>query len=259
MNRTCPKIWDESLWQVQMLLIGSEAEPQGATPAERLYGKNIRLPVDFGLPQELVSAIDGDAVRLDLDALSIAPRDAAAQAAKERSDKTRDLIEYEVGNLVWLKNMVRIGKHAARQLGPFKIVQKLSPLLYKIAGIQGGRAIGRLHNVVNIVQLQLYKGTEDDVREQRGDGSEEVVEEVVSHVIDLDDELWFEVRWAGGEVTEVPWYNMVDIGADSVYTLNDALDVYLRDEENKDVRQRVRDRVTGVRVAQHQTGDDADD
>jgi hypothetical protein len=242
-----------------MLLLASVSEPQGSTPAERLYGRNIQLPFDFGLPQELVSAIDGDAVRKDLDSIALDRRNAAALASKQRYDATRDLTEFNVGDLVLRRNHRRVGKHSPRFLGPFEIAQKLSPLVYKLTGIPGGRSIGRMHNVVNIADLERFKGSKDDVREQRGDGPEQVVEAIVGDLIDDDEELWFNVRWHGGDETTVQWYNLIDID-DANVTTTEALELYLNQPRKRALRQRVTDLVAGVRAAKRKDGEeDADD
>jgi hypothetical protein len=154
-----------------------------------------------------------------------------AEELKNRQDEARDSIaiaqrkqkryydqrhkphEFEVGDLVILK-LNRFGPgykptkphfHKLAPLGkPFRIIEKISPLSYRIDLPTGTR----IHNVVSIIHLRKYHGTNDNLRPlpiQIDEEDEYEVERIEGQRTNAQGTTEYLVKWKGYGDHERTW------------------------------------------------------
>src|SRR5690606_6357160 len=134
---------------------------------------------------------------------------------KERYDKNRAKIKFEVGQQVWLRDHYK-KPLGPKKIGPFEIVEKKSDLSYKIKGVAGGPRLGKRYDVVNARDLKEYKS------------AEEVVKRVMDHRSQGDD-MVFKIEWADGSKTWEPFANLFDITKNGRVIYNKELVNYATD------------------------------
>ena len=138
-----PGDWDKKLRLVCMAYNTSVHKSTGFSPFFLLFGRQARLPVDlaYGIApmEEMTTQEYVRNLRQTLEKAYSTVRNytgAALEQQKELYDRRVHGDEYQVGDLVWLHNPV-IPKGAKRKLhcpwtGPFKVVKKLSTVVYRI-------------------------------------------------------------------------------------------------------------------------------
>ena len=127
-------------------------------PFEALYGRRCRSPIcwekvgDRGLLGPDIVQETTEKIRI------IRNRMVAAQnRQKSYADKRRVPLEFFIGDMVLLKvspmkRVVRIGKSNklnSRYAGPFKILERIEPLAYRLALLP---EMERIHNVFHVTQ-----------------------------------------------------------------------------------------------------------
>jgi hypothetical protein len=186
----------------------------GMTPNELRFAMQPRGLVDLMHPFEGTSET-AETLAEDLKNRRDEARDSIAIAQRKQkryADARRTPKEFEVGELVVLKlNRFGAGYKPlaghAHKLGPFgtpvRIVEKLSPLSYRIDLPAGSR----IHDVVSLVHLRKYRGTGADVRPLPTMVEEEPEWEVES----VDGERKsrgrkeYLIRWKGYGIHERTW------------------------------------------------------
>eukprot|EP00731_Ephydatia_muelleri_P005409 Em0002g1585a len=138
-----PSNWEQHLRKVCMAYNTSVQPSTGYTPFYLMFGRLARLPVDImygSCPTEPV--LPHQYVKTLKDTLESAytkarkHMQATAMRSEELYNRRVHGQEYEVGDLVWLNNLV-VPKGKSRKLhcpwtGPFKIIKKLSSVVYRI-------------------------------------------------------------------------------------------------------------------------------
>ena len=145
-----PGDWDKQLRVVCMAYNTSVHQSTGFSPFFLMFGRPARIPVDleYGTaPMEETSPQEyGRNLRQRLEKAFSAVRihtGAALERQKELYNRRVHGEEYQVGDLVWLHNPI-IPKGAKRKLhcpwiGPYKVVKKLSTVVYRIQDTRPSR------------------------------------------------------------------------------------------------------------------------
>jgi hypothetical protein len=152
--------WDQNLPYLAMGLRSAVSESTGFSPAQLMFGRDIRLPSDPEIGTR--SPVQPDpaswavvVTRRVRDAISLAHTSIKAQRDKQKpiyDSKHRDVAFVE-GELVlrrshWLsdKEAHFMSKLAPRWQGPFRIFQVCSPVTYKLKDLTTGRVMkGTFH------------------------------------------------------------------------------------------------------------------
>eukprot|EP00731_Ephydatia_muelleri_P013115 Em0007g425a len=157
-----PSNWEQHLRKVCMAYNTSVQPSTGYTPFYLMFGRLARLPVDImygSCPTEPV--LPHQYVKTLKDTLESAytkarkHMHATAMRSEELYNRRVHGQEYEVGDLVWLNNPV-VPRGRSRKLhcpwtGPFKIIKKLSSVVYRI---QDKRPGSRKRVVVHFDRLK---------------------------------------------------------------------------------------------------------
>ena len=157
-----PSNWEQHLRKVCMAYNTSVQPSTGYTPFYLMFGRLARLPVDImygSCPTEPV--LPHQYVKTLKDTLESAytkarkHMQATAMRSEELYNRRVHGQEYEVGDLVWLNNPV-VPRGRSRKLhcpwtGPFKIIKKLSSVVYRI---QDKRPGSRKRVVVHFDRLK---------------------------------------------------------------------------------------------------------
>ena len=140
------KDWDEYVPLVMMAYRSSVHESTGISASKMTFGHEIRLPIDmvFGQPERenseevygsqyanQLSERIGEIHEFARNRLQI-----ASDAIKRNYDIKSNLYEFQVGDAVWLYDPVRrVGLNPKLQRpwkGPYKVITKLSEILYRV-------------------------------------------------------------------------------------------------------------------------------
>jgi hypothetical protein len=131
-----------------------------ATPFEALYGRKCRSPVCWAEVGE-IQLIGPDLARETTEKIiKIKQRlQAARDRQKSYADIRRKPMEFQVGDRVLLKvspwkGMVRFGKHGKlnpRYIGPFKILERIGPVAYKL---ELPEELSRVHDTFHVSNLK---------------------------------------------------------------------------------------------------------
>lgn len=168
--------WDEYLPYILLAYRTTPHHTLKQTPFYMLYGRNVRFPFDTLIPQaprddlELQEIAAGHVDNL-IEKLKVADQVVRArlldQDQRRAADNAamKDLVQFSIGDLVWLHNPV-VKKGLTRKLtspwtGPWKVVDKFANLVnYKIHKMD---KVGRLINnaktrLVHVGRLKPYLG-----------------------------------------------------------------------------------------------------
>ncbi|GJZ73866.1 putative reverse transcriptase domain-containing protein [Tanacetum coccineum] len=131
-----------------------------AAPFEALYGRKCRSPVCWAEVGE--AQLTGPEIIHETTEKIFKIRD-RMQAARDRqksyADKRRRSLEFEVGDKVMLKvapwkGVMRFGKRGKlnpRYIGPFRIIERIGPVAYRLELPQ---ELSRVHNVFHVCNLK---------------------------------------------------------------------------------------------------------
>jgi hypothetical protein len=216
----CPEDWDAKLRAAEFAYNNSVHASTGFSPFFLNYGQHPRTPA------ALFAAVAVDAPPL---AATISRNSADAFAAKMRllvsrakqhletarerqkrfSDARRFHLTFEVGDMVWLNsgNLAIAGPHkkklSPRWIGPFKVLQVINPVAYKLELPSHTKA----HPVFHVSNLKPYQDGSSEFPERAATsrlppayyvGSEPawVVERIVSEDL-VNGQRVFLVKWKG--------------------------------------------------------------
>ncbi|GJS89397.1 putative reverse transcriptase domain-containing protein [Tanacetum coccineum] len=152
--------WDRHLPLVEFSYNNSYHTSIKAAPFEALYGRKCRSPVCWAEVGE--AQLTGPAIIHKTMEKIFKIRD-RMQAARDRqksyADKRRRPLEFEVGDKVMLKvapckGVMRFGKRGKlnpRYIGPFRIIERIGPVAYRLELPQ---ELSRVHNVFHICNLK---------------------------------------------------------------------------------------------------------
>ena len=154
--------WDKKLPLIEFSYNNSFQASIGMAPYEALYGRRCRSPVHWyeTREKELVST---DFIRKTTDAVKLIRRrmETAFSRQKSYADKRRRPLEFQVGDLVFLKvapfkGVMRFGKKgklSPRYIGPFEILERIGNVAYRLALPQ---ELAYVHNVFHVSMLKKY-------------------------------------------------------------------------------------------------------
>ncbi|GJZ32590.1 putative reverse transcriptase domain-containing protein [Tanacetum coccineum] len=152
--------WDRHLPLVEFSYNNSYHTSIKAAPFEALYGRKCRSPVCWAEVGE--AQLTGPEIIHETTEKIFKIRD-RMQVARDRqksyADKRRRPLEFEVGDKVMLKvapwkGVMRFGKRGKlnpRYIGPFRIIERIGPVAYRLELPQ---ELSRVHNVFHICNLK---------------------------------------------------------------------------------------------------------
>jgi hypothetical protein len=186
--------WDQNLPFLAMGLRSAVSQSTGFSPAQLMFGRDMRLPSDPEIGVVAEGEVDQKAwavvvARRVREAIASAHQNIKAQQDKQKPiyDKRHRDVGFVEGELVlrrahWLsdKDAHFMSKLAPRWQGPFRIVQVCSPVTYKLKDLLTGRI---LKGTFHINELKSYV---------EGDGQELTVPSNTRNVVlsdesDIDD------------------------------------------------------------------------
>ncbi|GJY65797.1 putative reverse transcriptase domain-containing protein [Tanacetum coccineum] len=152
--------WDKHLPLVEFSYNNCYHTSIKAAPFEALYDRKCRSPVCWAEVRE--AQLTGPEIIHETTENIFKIRD-RMQATRDRqksyADKRRRPLEFEVGDKVMLKvapwkGVMRFGKHGKlnpRYIGPFRIIERIGPVAYRLELPQ---ELSRVHNVFHICNLK---------------------------------------------------------------------------------------------------------
>ncbi|RWS19028.1 integrase core domain protein-like protein, partial [Leptotrombidium deliense] len=148
--------WDRVIKMIAWAYNTSVHETTGFSPFFLLYGREPRLPVNAALNSPSLGISDVETyqsqIRSALNTAHEIARENIKKAQikyKERGDKKRRAVEYNNGDLVLVYTPRRIKGKAEKLLhpyhGPFKVLRRLSTVVYEVAPVSGRRKPDFVH------------------------------------------------------------------------------------------------------------------
>jgi hypothetical protein len=227
--------WDELLDQAEFTYNSNKSASTNLSPFEAMYGFQPSTPVSNALsspeprPDKNVNTFIKDHTtrfKIIHDALLDAQRRMASQYDRSRKD-----ISFNVGDLVYLdasdlrKPPGLAHKLLPRFRGPFKILERPSPLNYRLSLPPNSRA----HDVFHVEKLlpahsrdqDLFPTSDDPVPDDTpvsdnlGDyyNEEYEVEKLITHRYDPQGNLQYKVRWSGFSAAHDSWQTLEDVAS----------------------------------------------
>ncbi|CAL2229315.1 unnamed protein product [Prunus armeniaca] len=152
--------WDEKLPLMEFAYNNSYQASIKMSPYDALYGKQCRTPFYWDEVGENRLEVSDDVERTKEQVKIIRERLKAAQdRQKSYADNRRKDLQFEVGDWVFLKlspwkgimRFGRRGKLSPRYIGPYKIVERVGPVAYRLALPSD---LSRLHDVFHVSMLR---------------------------------------------------------------------------------------------------------
>ncbi|KAL0539756.1 hypothetical protein IC582_023972 [Cucumis melo] len=154
--------WDSHLHLMEFAYNNRYQATIGMAPFEALYGKCCRSPVCWGevgeqrvLGPELVQTTNAVIQKIRARMLT------AQSRQKSYADVRRKVLEFEVGDMVFLKvapmkgvmRFEKKGKLSPCFVGPFDILERISPVAYRLAL---PLSFSVVHDVFHVSMLRIY-------------------------------------------------------------------------------------------------------
>src|SRR5438128_6359083 len=189
-------------------------ESKGKSSFEVIYGRTLDFHVIPKEGQEIpsVTAKLHHMKQLQEDLQSAL--EISHERMKNQYDRhVRQAPQYELGQKVWLdvKNIQlrrKSMKLAPKWLGPYEIIQKISPLNYKL---RLPREMSRIHPVFHVNELRTHKESRIEGRKQPEPGPVEIEgqpEYEVDRILDsriFRNQLQYRIRWKGYDESHDSW------------------------------------------------------
>ena len=152
--------WEDHLPLVEFAYNNSYQASIGMAPFEALYGRPCRSPSCWSETTDRL-ILGPDMIRDTYEKVELVRRrmKAAQDRQKSYADKRRTDLEFEVGDMVFVKvsplrNVVRfgaVGKLAPRFVGPFPIIERIGKMAYKV---ELPEKLAGVHNVFHVTHLR---------------------------------------------------------------------------------------------------------
>ena len=154
--------WDGHIALVEFVYNNSFQSSIGMAPYEALYGRKCRTPLCWTeLSEKKVIGPDliretEEKVKMIRERLKV-----ATDRQKSYADMKRKDIRYEIGEKMFLKvspwkKVMRFGKKdklSPRFIGPYEVIEKVSPMAYRLALPSD---LEKIHNVFHVSMLRRY-------------------------------------------------------------------------------------------------------
>ena len=143
----------------------------GMAPYETLYGRKCRSLVHwYEIRQTTLDQTDFTKGMTEV--VKIIRLKTAQSWQKSYADKRRRCLEFQVGNVIFLKvaplkGVMRFGmkgKQSPRYIGPFEIIERIGKVAYKLALCP---ELSSIHNVFHIYMLKKYVPDSSHVLNQK--------------------------------------------------------------------------------------------
>nr|GEU84990.1 putative reverse transcriptase domain-containing protein [Tanacetum cinerariifolium] len=175
--------WDRNLPLVEFSYNNSYHASIKAAPFEALYGRKCRSPVCWSEVGD--SQLTGPKLIQETTKMIVQIKDrllTSRSRQKSYADVRHKPMEFEVGDMVMLKvsplkGVIRFGKRgklSPRYIGPFKIIEKIGPVAYKL---ELPKKLHGIHNTFHVSNLKKCLADENLV--------------IPLDEIQLDDKLYF--------------------------------------------------------------------
>ncbi|EOY14055.1 Retrotransposon protein, putative [Theobroma cacao] len=178
--------WDRHLPLVEFAYNNSFQSSISMAPYEALYGKKCRTPLcwDEVGEKKLCSVelieLTNDKIKVIRERLKV-----AQDRQKSYADKRRKDLEFKIDDRVFLKvspwkgviRFAKRGKLNPRYIGPFRIIERIGPVAYRL---ELPPELDRIHNVFHVSMLKKYVPDPSHILE--------------APLIELHDDLKFEVQ-----------------------------------------------------------------
>jgi hypothetical protein len=217
MTKELKEDWKAALPVVMMVLRSSFKEPQKISPFEARFGRKMKLPSSFAMPEREIESRSEKEMKEMKEKIERL-RDEAAAKSKVTFDKGRQEADLKAGDMVWMRKHVKDHKLDDEKDGPFEVEQVMSPLNVKLKEVVGGPELGRRKRVVNVKHVEKFKA-----KEVPG-AVEHVVADVIGHEGRAGSRKYI-VIWQDGSVTREKKSNLVDKEGDEEIP-NEALLAY---------------------------------
>ena len=155
--------WEKYLPLVEFAYNNSYQASIGMAPYEALYGRPCRSPISWAEVGEAV-VLGLEMVRKTTEKVNLIKSRLLTAQSRQKSyaDRRRRPLEFSVGDYIFLKVSPRKGisrfgvrgKLAPRYIGPFKILEKIGEVAYRLAlPVQ----LAGVHNVFHVSMLRRYE------------------------------------------------------------------------------------------------------
>ena len=178
--------WDKRLPMIEFSYNDSYHASIGMTPYEALYGRKCRSPLCWSDISESLT-LGPEMIEETMKQVRLIQENmkAAQDRQKSYADKSRKIVEFEVGEKVMLKvsptkgvmRFGRKGKLSPRYIGPYEVLERLGEVAYRLALPM---ELANVHNVFHVSQLRKYVHDPNHV--------------IQPETIEWDDTLTFEER-----------------------------------------------------------------
>ena len=212
--------WDDYLLLVEFSYNNSFQASIGMTHFEGLYGRKCRSPFCWDDVGER-KLLGPELMQLTVEKIALIKEILKATQSRQKSyvDNRRRDLEFEVGDHVFLivspmKSVMRFGRNGKlgpRFVGPFKILEIVGTLAYKVVLPP---SLSKIHNVFHISNLRKYVFDPSHIVELESiQISEDLTyEEVPIQIVDVMDKVLHhavvklvKIQWSNHSIQEATW------------------------------------------------------
>ncbi|GMH17780.1 hypothetical protein Nepgr_019621 [Nepenthes gracilis] len=156
------RTWDDSLALAEFAYNNSYQASIGMAPFEVLYGRKCRSPIHWEEHGDR-RILDPDIIKESAEKIKILHENLRVARSRQKSyaDRRRSALKFEKGDFVFLKVSPSIGKYRfgvkgklkPRFIGPFKILEKIGEVAYRLALPPN---LAEVHDVFHMSMLRKY-------------------------------------------------------------------------------------------------------
>ena len=159
--------WDQHIPLVEFMYNNSFQSSIGMTPYEALYGRKCRTPLCWTELSEK-KVIGPDLIQETEEKVKMIKEGLKVAIDRQKSYMKRKDIRYEIDEKVFLKvspwkKVMRFrkkGKLSPRFIGPYKEIEKVGPVAYRLALPP---ELEKIHNVFHVSMLRRYRSDSSHV------------------------------------------------------------------------------------------------